>query len=267
MVVRLPTNCQCVQRPAKVDAIYATTFNQLSFGPASGLVQGKGASAKGTPSTDSTITGRFPITNEAKEVVASILFSSTDREGAQLSVKMHLPDGSEYASFERRSHTSGARGTSGAKTVVLLRGQPYCAITGDWNGYAMESHVSLRRFDGSGGLQASDQDQVWNVVLLLLTFGLYGCGHSMVDSPLNLSIGPLELQADGDGAEQLPPFKFKSGSKTGQLDFAGHSDESKTDLLLLGVFLTAQAFIDVSLDSNTLDFFREDAPATKRHAE
>ena len=194
--------------------------------------------------TTSSIKGRIPVTTESGDLVADIHFSSTHRERGQLTAVLLLPDGTEYASIERRGSTHGSL----AAEVHLRDKRPYASIDGEWNGYVVdEMPVSLMRADGSGGLQASSQDQLWSVALLLCTFGLYGCAHQANDAPVNIMVESLAPKVEEGFA--LPPLKFRTGAKkTARLDFAGHDDESKTDLLLLSAYLAVQAQVDVSFE-------------------
>ena len=123
-----------------------------TFEDSKGLSLGAGA-VKYFPSDKGVgaVKGQIPITDPHGDVVATIYFASSNREQMQVSAKILLTDGSQYAQFERKA-SPALSGTECTATQVIVRGKLYAQIDNVFDAGSLDTQLALTREDGSGGI-------------------------------------------------------------------------------------------------------------------
>ena len=209
----------------------------VKFGPAgSGAHRhfpGQGAGPFGKPPFG--IAGASPLTDQEGKLIATLNFSSTNRDMGQLSAQLLLPDGRLFAQIERPVRQATFAMAQDPSTV-FINGAHYATVDSGKSG-------RLQRADGSGGIafnapccQPACKWLAFAFCCFFPTIGIASC-YAMCQLE---KAGRLVNLSSVDGAPGYAPLMFmqvfNEAMRYVVVDFGKYpvlDERSKLDLVLL----------------------------------
>jgi len=197
-----------VTAPTTDPAILLQGVTSIKFGPAGSdalnwRMQGQGTGPFGMPAKG--IAGSTPLTDQRGTLIATLRFSSTNRDMGQLSAQLLFPDGRPLAQIERPNRAATFAMSQDPSTVTI-NGVPYATVDSGKSG-------SLRRADGSGGIAFNapccQPSCKWLCVAFCCFFPTVGLASCYAMCQLEKS-GRLVNLSSADGSPGYAPLMFMS---------------------------------------------------------